>query len=172
MTTRTTADWQALDAAHFLHPFTDFQALAKKGSRIIERGENVYLWDTDGHRLFDAMSGLWCVNVGYGQQALIDAATAQMAKLPFYNSFFQTTTPPAPCTGSPMKAATLSGPTSRILASSQPAAFRPNSSRVRPAPCSSQCGWSMWSMPGIGRPPCACMYFMPPSEAPAMVEPW
>ena len=93
--TRTTADWQALDAAHFLHPFTDFQALAKKGSRIIERGENVYLWDSDGHRLFDAMSGLWCVNVGYGQQALIDAATAQMAKLPFYNSFFQTTTPPA-----------------------------------------------------------------------------
>ncbi|MEX8517073.1 MAG: aspartate aminotransferase family protein [Leptothrix sp. (in: b-proteobacteria)] len=91
----TTAEWQALDAAHFLHPFTDFQALARKGSRIITKADNIYLWDSDGHKLFDAMSGLWCVNVGYGQQALIDAATRQMSELPFYNSFFQTTTPPA-----------------------------------------------------------------------------
>jgi putrescine aminotransferase len=93
--TRTTQEWQAADAAHFLHPFTDFQALAKKGSRVITRADNIYLWDSDGHKLLDAMSGLWCVNVGYGQQALIDAATRQMAELPFYNAFFQTATPPA-----------------------------------------------------------------------------
>jgi len=92
---RTTKDWQEADAAHFLHPFTDFQALAKKGSRVIVRGDNVYLWDSDGHKIFDAMSGLWCVNVGYGQRALIDAATRQLETLPFYNAFFQTTTPPA-----------------------------------------------------------------------------
>jgi putrescine aminotransferase len=94
-TQRTTQEWQAADAAHFLHPFTDFQALAKKGSRIITRAENVYLWDSDGHKILDAMSGLWCVNVGYGQQSLVDAATAQMKELPFYNAFFQTATPPA-----------------------------------------------------------------------------
>jgi putrescine aminotransferase len=41
------------------------------------------------------MSGLWCVNVGYGQQALIEAATRQLQELPFYNAFFQTATPPA-----------------------------------------------------------------------------
>lgn len=93
--TRTTAEWQAADAAHFLHPFTDFQSLAKKGSRVITRAENLYLWDSDGHRIFDAMSGLWCVNVGYGQQALVDAATEQLQQLPFYNAFFQTATPPA-----------------------------------------------------------------------------
>ncbi len=92
---RTTQDWQAADAAHFLHPFTDFQGLAKKGSRIIERADNIYLWDSDGHKILDAMSGLWCVNVGYGQQALVDAATRQMQQLPFYNAFFQTATPPA-----------------------------------------------------------------------------
>ncbi len=95
MTTRTTKEWQAADAAHFLHPFTDFQALAKKGSRVIVRADNIYLWDSDGHKLLDAMSGLWCVNVGYGQQALIDAATRQLKELPFYNAFFQTATPPA-----------------------------------------------------------------------------
>ena len=95
MNQRTTANWQRADAAHFLHPFTDFKALAAKGSRVIERAQGIYLWDTDGHRILDAMSGLWCVNVGYGQRALIDAATRQLETLPFYNSFFQTTTPPA-----------------------------------------------------------------------------
>ena len=94
-TTRTTAQWQAADAAHYLHPFTDFKALANKGSRVIVRADNIYLWDSDGHKILDAMSGLWCVNVGYGQKALIDAATKQMSELPFYNSFFQTATPPA-----------------------------------------------------------------------------
>jgi putrescine---pyruvate transaminase len=95
MTSPTTRQWQAADAAHFLHPFTDFQALAKKGSRIITRADNIYAWDSEGERILDAMSGLWCVNVGYGQQALIDAATRQMKELPFYNAFFQTATPPA-----------------------------------------------------------------------------
>ena len=94
-TTRTTREWQAADAAHFLHPFTDFKSLAKKGSRVITRADNIYLWDSDGNKILDAMSGLWCVNVGYGQQALIDAATRQLKELPFYNAFFQTATPPA-----------------------------------------------------------------------------
>ena len=93
--TRSTAAWQDSDARHFLHPFTDFQSLAKKGSRIITRADNIYLWDSEGKKLLDAMSGLWCVNVGYGQQALIDAATRQLGELPFYNAFFQTATPPA-----------------------------------------------------------------------------
>ena len=94
-TKRSTAELQAADAAHFLHPFTDFKGLAKKGSRIIQRADNIYLWDSEGHKILDAMSGLWCVNVGYGQQALVDAATRQMKELPFYNAFFQTATVPA-----------------------------------------------------------------------------
>ena len=92
---RTTREWQAADAAHYLHPFTDFKALAEKGSRVITKADNIYLWDSDGHKILDAMSGLWCVNVGYGRRELIDAATKQMSELPFYNSFFQTATPPA-----------------------------------------------------------------------------
>ena len=95
MSERTTAQWQAADAAHFLHPFTDFQLLAAKGTRVITRADNIHLWDSEGKKILDAMSGLWCVNVGYGQQALIDAATAQLTQLPFYNAFFQTATPPA-----------------------------------------------------------------------------
>ena len=41
--TRSTAEWQAADAAHYLHPFTDFKALGRKGSRVITRADNIYL---------------------------------------------------------------------------------------------------------------------------------
>ncbi len=92
---RSTREWQAADAAHFLHPFTDFKALAAKGARIVERAEDVYLFDSEGARILDGMSGLWCVNVGYGQRELIDAATRQLERLCFYNAFFQTATTPA-----------------------------------------------------------------------------
>ena len=95
MSARTTADWQAADTAHYLHPFTDFKSLAEKGSRVIVSADNIYLRDSEGERILDAMSGLWCVNVGYGRTELIEAATRQMTVLPFYNSFFQTATPPA-----------------------------------------------------------------------------
>ena len=86
---------QALDSAHFIHPFTDHGDLATRGARVITRAEGVYIWDSEGEKLLDAMSGLWCVNVGYGRKELADAAYQQMMTLPFYNSFFQTTNVPA-----------------------------------------------------------------------------
>ena len=82
---------QAMDSAHFLHPFTDFQDLNTRGARVITRAEGVYIWDSEGHKILDGMSGLWCVNVGYGRRELADAAHRQMLELPYYNSFFQTT---------------------------------------------------------------------------------
>lgn len=90
-----TANIQALDSAHYLHPFTDHGDLATRGARVITRADNIYVWDSEGHRLLDAMSGLWCVNAGYGRKELADAAYQQMMTLPFYNSFFQTTNVPA-----------------------------------------------------------------------------
>ncbi len=90
-----TQRWIELDRRHHLHPFTTFKELAAKGSRIIVRGEGCYLWDSEGNRLLDGMSGLWCINVGYGRERLARAAYEQMRRLPFYNSFFQCSTPPA-----------------------------------------------------------------------------
>ncbi|MCL4790645.1 MAG: aspartate aminotransferase family protein [Gammaproteobacteria bacterium] len=87
--------WQELDREHFLHPFTDHRELAARGTRVITRAEGAWLWDATGHRLLDAMSGLWCVNLGYGRQELVAAATQQLQSLPYYNSFFQCTHPPA-----------------------------------------------------------------------------
>src|SRR6478736_4416298 len=86
--------WQALDAAHFLHPFTDSAQLGARGTRVITRAEGIYLYDGEGRQLLDGMSGLWCVAVGYGRRELTEAATRQMNELPYYNSFFQCVTPP------------------------------------------------------------------------------
>ncbi|HEX7801188.1 MAG TPA: aspartate aminotransferase family protein [Pseudoxanthomonas sp.] len=85
---------QQLDAAHHLHPFNDNAALAKKGTRILTRGEGAYVWDAEGHKLLDAFAGLWCVNLGYGRKELGEAASKQMTQLAYYNSFFQCTTEP------------------------------------------------------------------------------
>ncbi len=90
----TTTDWQALDRAHYLHPFSDPKALHEFGSRIITRADGVWLWDSDGNQILDGMAGLWCVNIGYGRRELVEAATAQMQELPYYNSFFKTANPP------------------------------------------------------------------------------
>ncbi|HSK40809.1 MAG TPA: aminotransferase class III-fold pyridoxal phosphate-dependent enzyme, partial [Arenibaculum sp.] len=71
---RSAADWRHADTAHHLHPFTDHAALAREGgSRIVTRADGVWLWDADDHRILDAMSGLWCVNVGYGRRELAEA---------------------------------------------------------------------------------------------------
>ncbi len=85
---------QALDAAHHLHPFNDNAALAKKGTRILTRGQGCHVWDAEGNQLLDAFAGLWCVNIGYGRRELAAAAAAQMEQLAYYNSFFQCTTEP------------------------------------------------------------------------------
>ncbi len=92
---RSTAEWQALDAAHYMHPFTDHAALGRKGTRVIVRAEGVYLYDSDGRQILDGMSGLWCVNLGYGRRELAQAAYEQLLELPYYNSFFQVAHPPA-----------------------------------------------------------------------------
>ncbi|KGX00331.1 aminotransferase class-III family protein [Burkholderia pseudomallei MSHR640] len=91
---RTSAEYRALDAAHHLHPFSDMGSLNRAGSRVIVKAEGVHLWDSDGNRIIDGMAGLWCVNVGYGRDELIEAGSRQLRELPFYNTFFKTTHPP------------------------------------------------------------------------------
>jgi putrescine aminotransferase len=78
-----------------LHPFTNFKALNDKGSRVITRAEGIYIYDEHDNKILDGMAGLWCVNMGYNCEPLIEAATNQLKELPYYNLFFQTTHPPA-----------------------------------------------------------------------------
>ncbi|MEY8827261.1 aspartate aminotransferase family protein [Sedimentitalea sp. XS_ASV28] len=90
-----TAELQALDAAHHMHPFTAGGELAEKGARVITRAKGVTLTDSEGNEILDGMAGLWCVNVGYGREELAEAAARQIRELPYYNTFFQTTHVPA-----------------------------------------------------------------------------
>ena len=88
-------DWQGLDAAYHLHPFTDHKALHEGKVRVITGAEGVFLHDSEGHKILDGMAGLWCVSAGYSRPELVQAAAEQMTKLPYYNTFFKTTTQPA-----------------------------------------------------------------------------
>ena len=92
---RSRAEWQELDRQHYLHPFTDHKDLGEKRSRIITRADGVYIYDADGNKILDGMSGLWCVNAGYGRDELVAAAEKQLRELPYYNSFFQCAHPPS-----------------------------------------------------------------------------
>ncbi len=91
----STRELQALDAKHHLHPFTNHKTLRRDGARVIVRAEGPYIWDSDGRRVLDGMSGLWTTGIGAGRKELADAAYQQLLELPYYNTFFQTTHPRA-----------------------------------------------------------------------------
>jgi putrescine aminotransferase len=74
----STSELQHLDSHHHLHPFTDPKALLKDGARVITRADGIYLWDSNGEKILDAMAGLWCVNVGYGRENLAKVAYEQL----------------------------------------------------------------------------------------------
>jgi len=90
---RQTRDYQAADAAHHIHAFLDQKALNAEGPRVMVGGERLHLWDSEGNRYLDGMSGLWCTQLGYGRKDLTAAAAAQMDQLAYYNMFFHTTHP-------------------------------------------------------------------------------
>ncbi len=89
----STAQLQAMDNAHHLHPDTDHKELRSENARIITRAKGAYVYDSEDNEILDGMAGLWCVNVGYGREELAQAAYEQMKELPYYNSFFKCTTP-------------------------------------------------------------------------------
>ena len=57
---RSTAEYQAMDAAHHWHPFTDTADLAARGARVITAATGCWLTDSDGNRMLDAMAGVGC----------------------------------------------------------------------------------------------------------------
>lgn len=75
------------DIETVIHPYTNLDAFRKTGPLILERGEGIRVWDTDGNDYIEGMAGLWCTALGYSEQELIDAATEQMGQLPFTHVF-------------------------------------------------------------------------------------
>jgi putrescine aminotransferase len=89
------ADLRRLDRAHHLHPFTDHRAMHRSGTHVIRSAKGSTVVDEDGRELLDGLAGLWCTNVGYGREEILQAVTEQMRSVAFYPSFFNTTTEPA-----------------------------------------------------------------------------
>jgi adenosylmethionine-8-amino-7-oxononanoate aminotransferase len=85
----------ALDRDHLIHPLVNYRAHEQRGATILESGQGAYLRDAQGNELLDAFSGLWCVNVGYGQQSVVQAAVEQMSKLPYATGYFHFGSEPA-----------------------------------------------------------------------------
>ena len=78
----------ALDREHLIHPLANFREHERKGVTVLESGRGAFLRDSDGNELLDAFSGLWCVNVGYGQESIVRAAAEQMSRLPYATGYF------------------------------------------------------------------------------------
>jgi putrescine---pyruvate transaminase len=85
------ATLRRLDVQHHLPAQQDYRLQRDVGgNRIITRAQGCEIFDADGNALFDAMAGLWCVQVGYGREELARAAYDQLLELPYYNTFFKT----------------------------------------------------------------------------------
>ncbi len=77
----------ARDIANVLHPYTDLKTHQEIGPVVITHGKGACVWDDSGKEYIEAMAGLWCASLGFDNERLVQAATAQMRNLPFYHGF-------------------------------------------------------------------------------------
>jgi 4-aminobutyrate--pyruvate transaminase len=86
---------QTRDVEALLHPYTPLHKLRQMGPTVIERGQGIFVYDTQGKAYIEGMSGLWCAGLGFGEEELIEAATQQLRTLPYYHLFAAKGTEPA-----------------------------------------------------------------------------
>jgi L-2,4-diaminobutyrate transaminase len=86
---------EEMDRNSFFHPFTSIADHLAKGPRIMKSGKGVFVTDSKGKRYIDGAAGLWCVNVGYGRDEIVEAIRAQAAALPFFHAFTSMSNEPA-----------------------------------------------------------------------------
>lgn len=85
----------SLDRAHLIHPVAPWRTHEERGPNILTSAQGIWLTDGKGQQLMDAFAGLWCVNVGYGQESVVQAAAEQMRKLPYATGYFHFSSEPA-----------------------------------------------------------------------------
>jgi adenosylmethionine-8-amino-7-oxononanoate aminotransferase len=91
-TNRTLLD---IDRDHLIHPVTSFRGHEARGATLLRSGKGMWLDDIDGRQLLDAFAGLWCVNLGYGQDSIAEVAAEQMRRLPYATGYFHFGSEPA-----------------------------------------------------------------------------
>ncbi|THK35540.1 aspartate aminotransferase family protein [Ensifer sp. MPMI2T] len=84
-----------LDRAHLIHPVASYRGHEKLGVRVLASAKGATVTDASGKQLIDGFAGLWCVNAGYGHEAIVEAAARQMRELPYATAYFGLGSEPA-----------------------------------------------------------------------------
>ena len=79
----------------FIHPWDDIVKLGGNQRTLLDRGEGVYVYDSEGNRLLDAPAGMWCVNIGHGRKEMAQAVYDQIMALTYVSPWSMTTGPAA-----------------------------------------------------------------------------
>lgn len=95
MSTSQNENLRNLDRKSFFHPFTALGLHEQNGPKIFHSAKGSTLVDMDGNRYLDALAGLWCVNIGYGNTRMAEAMRDQVETLSYYHSFASMGTEPA-----------------------------------------------------------------------------
>ena len=72
-----------LDRRHLVHPVSSYRGHEARGGRVLRSAHGARVVDAEGRELIDGFAGLWCVNAGYGQDRIVEAATERLRKLPY-----------------------------------------------------------------------------------------
>ena len=89
-----TADLKRSDN-QFIHPWDDIVKLGNNERTVVDKGDGVYVYDSDGKRLLDGPAGMWCVNIGHGREEMAQAVYDQIMQLPYTSPWSLTTGPAA-----------------------------------------------------------------------------
>ncbi|MBZ9992864.1 aspartate aminotransferase family protein [Mesorhizobium sp. BH1-1-4] len=84
-----------LDRAHLVHPFSCYRSHEETGVRILKSAKGATVTEASGKTLLDGFAGLWCVNIGYGQESVVEAAAKQLRELPYATGYFGLGSEPA-----------------------------------------------------------------------------
>lgn len=81
------SDLNQKDIQSLIHPFTNLKAHENIGPLVMSHGKGIYVYDDQGRKYLDAVSSLWCANLGFSHEPIIEAINNQLKKLPTYHIF-------------------------------------------------------------------------------------
>lgn len=90
-----TSDLRKEDISTVLHPNTNARTHIEVGPSILERGEGLYAWDTEGRKFFDSGAGLWCTSLGFSNERIAQVAYDNLKQLGYCSLFKHQSNPPA-----------------------------------------------------------------------------
>jgi 4-aminobutyrate--pyruvate transaminase len=85
----------ARDVRNLLHGYVELKTQRENGPTVITGGKGIYVMDENGAPYIEGAAGMWCAAFGFGEKALIDAATEQFHKLPYYHTLAYKSVDPA-----------------------------------------------------------------------------